>query len=405
MSNHEIFFESSESTGLAFSGGDLKTKETVAISGYGIRAVADKRLGFAYCQNEEELDQTIEKAKKMSKFSVKSGFSFATKSKFKTPQIYDDSVDVYDYPVLKELLDEAREAAEAFGGKSRIMVSAYKEFIKLQNTEGFEGNYKKTLFSLFAESMHGDGLGISYFISNKKPKEVRETGLKAAGMAKDMQGAKKPAAGLYTVVVQIEALESLMEVLMPSFSGDWKRRGISRLATKRFSDKLTICEDGLSHGTDARPFDDEGTPSEKRYLVRDGQVKSFLYDRETAALEGVQESGACSRSCYDDSPSIGSSNIVVSTGEWKDLGELDRYIELHYVHGAHTANLTTGDLGLEVSAAFLHEGDKRTPLKGFMVTGNIFDMFANIEAVESKQRTLGWLVAPRIAFKNLRIVS
>jgi PmbA protein len=220
-----------------------------------------------------------------------------------------------------------------------------------------------------------------------------------------MQGAKKPESGVYTIVTQIEALGNLMEALIPSFSGDWKRRKITKLTNMSLSEKLTICEDGLSEGTEARPFDDEGTPSEKRYLVKNGEIKSFLYDRETAALEGVDESGACGRSFYNDPPSIGSSNITISPGKWKDLGELDNYIELHFAHGSHTANLTTGDIGLEASSAFLVKGEERTPLKGFMVTGNIFEMFSNIEAIESKTNTMGWFVAPRIAFKNVHVVS
>jgi PmbA protein len=204
-----------------------------------------------------------------------------------------------------------------------------------------------------------------------------------------------------------EALLNLMDVFLPSFSGDWKRRAITKLSpgAKAFNGDLTICEDGLAPGTEARPFDDEGTPSKKRLLVENGAVKSFLYDRETAALEGVSESGACVRPGYDLPPSASPSNIVISPGKVNDLAELGRIIELRSAHGSHTANPTSGDIGLEASSAFLVENGKRTPLKGFMVTGNVFDMFANIEAIEKKQTTYGSLIAPRIAFRNVRVVS
>jgi PmbA protein len=302
------------------------------------------------------------------------------------------------------LIEQGKEAVESFGARSKLVISAHKSHTELNNSEGFSGSYDDTGFSMYAEAMHGEGLGIGYVSSNHLA-DVRQSALSAAGMARDMQNAKKPESGTYTVVAQIEALDTLLEVLLPSFSGDWKRRGITSLPGKEFSSRLSIYDDPLSGGTSARPFDDEGIPSEKRTLIENGQVKSYLYDLETAALANEKGSGSCSRDSYDDNPSIGSSNIVVSPGDWKDLGEIEKYIELHYAHGSHTANLTTGDLGLEVSAAFLVEGEKRTPLKGFMMSGNVFDMFSNIEAVESKARTLGSLTAPRIAFSDVHVIS
>lgn len=404
MAAYEVFSQRAEASSITFGGGEFKTRETSELSGYGVRALEGGRLGFAYCQEEGRLEATKEKAKRLSRFSPKSGFSFSPASAFSMPDIEDPSLDPADYRALKELLDELRGGAESFGARTKAVIAAHRSSTALHNTEGFSGEYAETGFSAYAECMHGDGLGMAHLMSNRLA-DVHEVGLKAAGMAKDMQGAKKPEKGRYTVVFQIEALEGLLDTLLPSFSGDWKRRGITKVAEKTFSEGFTLCEDGLAPGTSARPFDDEGTPSGKRFLVKEGRPIAFLYDRETAALEGIEASGSCSRDSFDDNPSIGSSNIVVSPGDWKDLGEIGRHIELHYAHGSHTANLTSGDIGLEVTSAFQVEGDKRVPLKGFMVSGNVFDMFAGIEAIESKSRTHGGLIAPRIAFKDVQIVS
>ncbi len=401
---HEVYFQRSEFTSLTFSGGELKTRETSEESGYGVRILKDGKLGFAYCQDEKKLEDAKKRAEKLSKFSPKTNFSFSPSASFNNPDIFDKNIEPSDFQTFKSLLEQARESAESFGARSKVVISANKSYTELENSEGFSGNYEDTGFSMYAEAMHGEGLGIGYLSSNHI-KDVSEAALSAAGMARDMQNAKKPESGTYTVVAQTEALDTLLEVLLPSFSGDWKRRKITSLPGKKFSEKLSIYDDPLSGGTSSRPFDDEGIPSEKRTLIETGEVESYLYDLETAALAGETGSGSCSRDSYDDNPSIGSSNIVVSPGDWKDLGEIEKYIELHYAHGSHTANLTTGDVGLEVSAAFLVEGEKRTPMKGFMMSGNIFDMFANIEAVESKVRTLGSLTAPRIAFGNVHVIS
>jgi predicted Zn-dependent protease len=170
--NHmEIFFENNEATSLTFSGGKLNIKETSSLSGYGVREVVDGRLGFAYCQEEGELNSAKEKAKNLAKFSVKSNFSFAPKANFQKPDIFDSNLDPCDYETLKELLDGAKEGAEAFGGKSKIIISAGRTNVDLHNSEGFEGKYGKTDFSLYAECMQGEAFGMSYLLSNKLPEK------------------------------------------------------------------------------------------------------------------------------------------------------------------------------------------------------------------------------------------
>lgn len=391
---------------MTFTGGELKVKESAVSQGYGVRVLAGKKLGFGYCQNEKGIKKALAQAEKLSRFAVESSFSFAPPARFKNPDIFDKSLQPSDFSSWYALVTEARLAAESLGGKARIIVSASKSDIRLENTAGFSGAYKRTDFSVYAETMHDTGFGFCYFSSNKKPSSLHATGLKAAEMAKSMREAKKPDAGSYTVVMEPEALESLLDILMPSFSGDWKRRGISKLEAgkKMFSEKLTIREDGLSKGTSARPFDDEGTPSKTRSLVEKGVVSSFLFDRETAALARAEESGACTRASYDAPPMIGQSNLVLSPGDRK-FDDLERHIKLHHVHGSHTANMTTGDFGLEVSVAFMVDKGEKKPLRGFMLSGNVFDMFSDIEAIEKDVRVLGGLVAPRIAFRNMRVVS
>ncbi len=406
MSEHEIYSYRSAAAKLAYSGGELKTKESDEFLGYGVRSLDEGRLGFGFCQREEDLKQAIEDAKRLSRFSVRSGFSFAPKAPFYLPDISEPAFDVPDIEMLRSYVEDTRGAIEGKGGKARVITSIESASIGLQNSAGFDASYKKTVFSIYAESMNGDGFGYSYLTSHHPPSDLNELGAKAADMARAMQSASKPESGSYIVVMEPEALDSLIETLLPSFSGDWKRRGITKVAAgMKLDPKLTMHEDGLASGIAARPFDDEGTPTVRRALVDGGEVKSFLYDRETAALEKVEGSGACTRQSYDSQPAVSPSNIVISPGTWKDLGELERYIEVHYAHGSHTANITTGDIGLEVSAAFLVEKGKRTPVKGFLLSGNVFDFFSNIEGMESRQQAFGSLIAPRIAFRDVRVVS
>jgi len=407
MPGQEIYSYSADSLSLSFTGGELKIKEHQSLCGHAVRALEDGRLGFAYCQDKGHIPKALEEAARMARFSVKTPFSFAPGASFQASGLHDPALDPSDFSILKGYVEIAKASASSFGGTPRVISSMDSLDVSLENSEGFSGAYRKTAFSMYIECMHADGFGFSYLSSLHRPDYISEAGLKAADMARSMQGAGKPDSGSYTLVVELSALDSLLDALMPSFSGDWKRRDITRLSQgkKMFSESLTIAEDGLAPAINARPFDDEGTPSTRHVLVDNGVVSSFLYDRETAALEGVHEGGACSRPAYNIAPSVSSSNLVISPGNHKDLSDIGRHIELHSAHGSHTANLTTGDIGLDASVAFLVDKGERKPVKGFMVTGNVFDMFADIEAIEAHQRTYGPLIAPRIAFRGVRIVS
>ncbi|MEW6722856.1 MAG: TldD/PmbA family protein [Candidatus Micrarchaeota archaeon] len=406
MPPSEIYNHRLLSARMVFSGGALKVKEADSEEGYGVRVLSDGRLGFSYCQQFLGLEKAIKEAEALARFSPKSGFSFAPPARFPEADVFDSALAEPDFGMLHAFLEDTRSAAESLGGKSRIITSIDSAEVGISNSGGLSGSYRKTVFSIFAECMHGDGFGYSYLVSHHPPPDLHELGLRAAEMAKAMQGAGKPDGGSYTVVMEQEALDSLIETLMPSLSGDWKRRKMTKLDKgMKLDPKLSIYEDPLSPPINARPFDDEGVPSRKTPLIENGDVKSFLYDRETAALEGVQESGACTRASFDSPPAISPSNTVIPPGDRKDLSDIGKFIEIHYAHGSHTANITSGDIGLEVSGAFLVEGGKRRPVKGFLLSGNVFDLFSNIEGIESRQKQYGSLLAPRMAFRDVKIVS
>jgi PmbA protein len=407
MSGNEIFRFDSSAIRLSYSGGELKTKESDSSTGFAVRVLEGGRIGFGHCQHESEIQNTLAQAKSLSRFAVRSGFAFAPKSDYRMPDIHDPSVDPGDASPLRMLVDAAKDAASSLGGKPRVISSLERSNVGLENSEGFSGSYAKTVFSMYVECMHDDGFGFHYASMHHVPKDVAQYGRKAAEMASSMRKAGKPESGTYTIVMGPEALENLIETLLPSLSGDWKRRGITRLAEKnlRFSEKLSIFDDPLASGINARPFDDEGTPSARRTLIEKGEVRSFLYDRETAALDNVRDSGSCSRGSYDSPPGIGASNLIIAPGDWNDLGEIGRHLEIRSAHGSHTANPTTGDIGLEVSAGYLVDNGEKRPLKGFMLSGNVFDMLASVEGAEKEQQVFGSLIAPRMAFSGVRVVS
>ena len=410
ISDYEIFKSSGRELSGMFAENTIKVKEFSESSGYGVRAITDKRVGFAYCSTKKEIKTALESAAKLAKFSPVSTFSFQEKRQFKKLKSSDSKIAELEESEMKDAIAQVADAIKSVKARPRVYFSAGTEETSLENSAGFSGSYTKTGITIYAEATSGKGYGFGYLSSISLPKDFSIVGRDAAEMVTAMKNPKKASAGTYTVVFTQEAFHSLLEVFMPSLSGDWKRRDISKLAEsigkKIFSEELSMYDDGTLNASGIQPFDDEGVPSAKRTIVENGVLKRFIYNGEIAALEGVSENGFCSREDYAAPPSLSSSNLEISPGDYKNFeDELGDFILVKSLHGTHTSNMTTGDFGVEVNVAFHMKNGKSTPMRGFIISENIFNLFTRIKAIEKDQKTHENLVCPRMAFENVKVVS
>jgi len=406
---HEIYFSRGAGFSMTYAGGKTKTREISESGGYGVRALKDDKVGFAYCVKEDGVEKAVAEAASVSRFSKRSGFSFPGKAECPEVEIYDGNISDIDAQELGGILGQLRDGASRYSEKTKVMLTVSTGETKVENSAGFLAGYRDSSISIYVEVMDGTGFGFYSNAFTYLPKNFTAMGEEAAEMAKSMRMPLKPEAGEYNVIMEPEATNDLLDVLLPSLLGDWKRRGISKLSGSRgkkvFSGKFSLYDDGTLNGTGGRPFDDEGTPSRKIPLVENGVLANFAYDRENAALEGAEKDGNCSRTEYSTMPGTGYSNIVVGTGDYADIGEIGRALIVKSLHGTHTANRISGDFGVEVNSAFLSDGKERIPVRGFMLTGNIFNIFKNIVGIEKRAKEMGSFYCPRIAFEKMRVVS
>jgi len=407
---YEVFRSEESGCSLTFSGGALKSRERTSEEGYGVRVLKGGRLGFSYCEKKEDIGAARERAASLSRYSPRTGFSFPPRARYPRMRLSDRAVESLEAEEMKGLLGQMRDGVERHAKKSRVILSAGTEAVWIDNSEGFSGAFSSTSVSAYVEGMSGDGFGFAYEEGLSMPRDFTGIGERAGRMAKGMRGAKKPESGEHTVIFTLSALEDLLYVLFPSFSGEWKRKGTSVLGSllgrRVFSSALSIYDDPLSPASDARPFDDEGTVSRRIPLVEGGILKEFIYDRETAALEGVGKGGFCSRPHFSSPPGASRSNTVIKGGDYADLEEeLGSFIIVHSLHGSHTANTTTGDFGLEVNVAFQKKRGRTAPVRGFLLSGNVFKLLKGNIYLERKAQMLGSIIAPRMAFDGIRVVS
>jgi PmbA protein len=406
----ETYFSSEKRNRLELADGKIKVKSAESSRGYGLRVLHNGKLGFSYFSEKNGEESAIKAAIAISRYSKKTNFEFSGKRKYHSVKSCSNKTKELTAEELGEFILQMNEVVGKKSQHGRILIECSESAVEISNDREMDAESHHTNFTAYCEAMRKDGFGFSYYSGVEVPKDPVAIAEEAAGMCESMIGAKKIQSGKYDVVFSTEALNSMLDILLPSLSGEWKRKKISRLADmagrKFASEKFSMYDDRTILASHASAFDAEGTPAKRIPIIENGVLKNFLYDRETAALEEISAEGSCSRASYQSKPYISASNIEISAGDWRSFEkELDSFVLVNSVHGVHTSNMTTGDFGVEASTAFMVNKGRKTATRGFIISGNIFTMLSNIIGIEKKQKVYDNLVSPAIAFAGLQIIG
>jgi len=178
------------------------------------------------------------------------------------------------------------------------------------------------------------------------------------------------------------------------FSGRLFHEGTSfltgRLGKQVFGKNITIADESENPEIGGMPFDFEGTPRRDTILVKNGVVKTMLYDRRTAAEHKKKPTG---HGLPQPSP-IGAVpfNIVVGGGD-SSMAEMIASTKkgllvtnFHYTNLAERREVVL--TGMTSNGLFLIENGRiKHPVKNMRYTQSIIEAFNNVEAM-SKEHVL-----------------
>lgn len=127
-------------------------------------------------------------------------------------------------------------------------------------------------------------------------------------------------------------------------------------------DKITLLMDPFVPGSYySAPYDGDGLALKKETIIEDGILKKYWGDVRYSYYMGVEPTGSAT-------------NYVINPGE-KTQEELrsDPYLEVASF-SAFNVDEITGDFGGEIRLGWYFDGEKRLPVCGGSVTGNIKDV-------------------------------
>jgi len=215
-------------------------------------------------------------------------------------------------------------------------------------------------------------------------------------------------------VVLLEPLafaDILENTLVTSLNADNVQKGrsalIGKMGSKIAADDLSIIDDGtFQGGIGTSVCDDEGTPSRRIEVVKNGVLSSFLYDCYTAGKEKRESTGNAVRPSFTGTPSIGIRNMIIEHPSFDVIAETKEGVIVDTVIGAHTANPISGDFSVEARNSFLiKNGEIASPIKSMMISGNIFELLKNIDGIGKDIRKVGSVITPTVRISKMRIIG
>ena len=213
------------------------------------------------------------------------------------------------------------------------------------------------------------------------------------------------------MVLDYFAAVSLLNPFMSALSSENTQRKRSyfqdKLNQQVSNESFSLYDDGTIQGANrSSTFDDEGSPTQKTELIKDGVLKNFIYDTYHANKEEKETTANAVRASYSSVPNVGFSNLKLEFSDINPIEDIQEGIIVNNVMGAHTANPITGDFSVEARNAFeIENGVITTPIKKAMISGNIFKIMEEATAATKETRQIGALITPKMLVNSLRVIA
>jgi len=217
---------------------------------------------------------------------------------------------------------------------------------------------------------------------------------RATKAAVDLLSAKIPEGGKNTVILAPSIVGLMVhEAVGHTVEADFVQSGsvaAGKIGTKVASDIVTLCDSGASELIDGAggtiPVDDEGVITQDTVIIKDGVLKSYLHNRESAAHYGVAPTGNARAWEYSDEPLIRMRNTYIRPGS-KSIDEIIANTKSGFLlDGPRNGQAdATGEFMFGVQQAWRIENGKLGELvRGVTLSGKAFEVLQTVDAVSNE---------------------
>lgn len=401
----EIRLELNDITHIHYFGKALDTVNQVAAKGGYVRSCYKGSWGFCSFNDNENLEgyikDSISQARLLgSETNEKTILSKVTpvvkiipvKLSGKDPRNIplDEKVKLFKHyhDLLYSYSDKVTNSTARYYEKTQNIIFANSEGTYLEHGwVDLEAKFSATSQKNGTVQVAQESLG-----SRKGFEEIENLDRKIINTAKrsvDHLDLKPPKAGSYTVVIDpiltgLFVHEAFGHLSEGDFIFDNPYMQEFMVFGKKFGEPFLNILDGakIPNHRGSYLFDDEGTPAENTYLIKEGVLVGRLHSRETAGKLNEPHTGNARCLDYRYPPIVRMTNTWIEPGKCSPE-DLISDIKLGIWAGNWLGGQTNGEMFTFASgeARMIRNGKLAESLKDVTLTGNVFQTLKNIEGI------------------------
>ena len=428
FSEYEVYYVDRESLSISVYKEEVEKYNLNNSAGLSFRGKFGDRIGYSYTEilDEDAIEMLVKKAKE-NVLAIENNdiqFIYEGDKEYKEISTYHEELE--DIPADKliniaiSMEKEAKKYCNKVESFSGCSVSYSSGKYGIINSKGLNLSNKSNLLTAYVvpivkdlDKMYdGCGYVVAKSLNDVKPDKIAKMGVDEA-LSKI--GGISIASGNYKVIINNEAMVSLLSTFAGIFSGDAVQKGLSLLKDKEgeiiATDIVNLVDDPhLEDGLASVSFDDEGVATLKTYLIKNGKLNSLLHNLKTANKAGVKSTGNGFKASYASPISVSPTNFYIEPGI-NSLEEMTKKINKGLIitdfAGLHSgANSITGDFSLAAKGFYIEDGIKTHPVEQITVAGNFFTLLNNIEEIGSDLKfPMSSVGSPSIIIKELSIAG
>ncbi len=400
----ELYLEHSQSEGLVFDNGRLKSASFDTSQGFGLRAVAGEAAGYAH--SGEISEPAIRRASDAVQ-AVKTGHTgtYSEPPPRTNRKLYGDESPLrapafVDKVKLLEEIDAYARAKDPRVRQVTASLAGSHSVVEILRADGNLVRDVRPLVRVNVSVVVGDGdrqesgshgmggrEGFERFVTADTWQGAVDEALRQALVNLDAIPAP---AGTFDVVLGPGWPGILLhEAVGHGLEGDFNRKKESAFAglmgRRVAAPGVTVVDDGTIPGRrGSLTVDDEGTPTGVTTLIEDGILVGYMQDRQNARLMGMKPTGNGRRQSYAHIPMPRMTNTIMLPGQ-SDPGEILASVKngiYAVAFGGGQVDITSGKFVFSCTEAYLIENGKVGPaIKGAMLIGNGPDALTRVKMI------------------------
>jgi TldD protein len=389
----DLFFEHTLSNYSTLEDGKVNQAYSNIGYGVGIRVLKGDQTGYAYSETITP-EAMLKAAKTAANIANGQGNPLpADITEYMAPNLYPvktswENTSIKDKIPFLQRINEKIFSSDKRVSKVNATIGDTSSYILFFNSEGkLTWDYRPLVF-MYVTCIMEMGKKIENYTASRSAREgsefltndlVDRLSVEAVEKTSLLFGATKPKAGEMEVVMSAgESGILLHEAIGHAFEADFNRKKTSifsdKMGLKVAENFINIVDDGtLPSNRGSLNVDDEGNPTERTVLVKDGILTSYIHDRISANYYKVKPTGNGRRQDFRNVPIPRMRCTTMENGPHKKEEIIASVKNGIYVDTFSNGqvNIGAGDFTFFVKSGYIIENGKFTrPIKDINIIGN-----------------------------------